>query len=235
MAPPVQLPQPRPVYGFGDDASDQLLRIFSADLDTFGASGFQGVDSFGATLYGLGAEVRANEMMYGADAPQTQLAKAKLVGAASRFQQMALARGAGKIPFDTTSEKNTMVRKEGLPITPTLIPAGAGGNAGLLAPASFTFAVRPTRSQQINRIVFASGDAATAACVLINVEILGQSQLNGPGGIPCGLYSEVMTEPNLKGATAQAGQDILITIGNTSAVAQVIRGALFGPDLVRMA
>lgn len=214
----------------------QLASIFSGM--GMGATGFQGVDTFSygtdLDMFALGQEVRANEMLYGAAAPQTQLAKANLMNAArSRFQQMAMARQAGMTPFDSTSERNTQVKKEGLPIQPTLIPAGAGGNAGLLAPASITFAVRPTRSQQINRVAFWSGDPATAACVLISVQILGVEQLNGPGGIPCGLYSEVMTEPNLKGATAQAGQDILITIGNTSAVAQVIRGSFFGPDLVR--
>lgn len=218
---------------YGDDTANQLATIFS-----MGATGFQGADTFsyGADLdmFALGQEYKANEMLYGAAAPQTQQAKANLVSAArNKFQQMAMARAAGQVPFDTTNEKNTVVKREGLPIQPTLIPAGAGGNAGLLAPASFTFAIRPTRSQQINRIAFSSGDAATAACVLMSVQILGVEQLNGPGGIPCGLYSEVMTEPNLKGATAQAGQDILITVGNTSAVAQVIRGALFGPDLVR--
>lgn len=223
---------------YGDDTAQQLATIFSGYGLGLGATGFQGVDSFsyGADLdmFALGQEVRANEMLYGAAAPQTIQAKQNLMNAArSKFQQMAMARMAGMTPFDTTSEKNTAVKREGLPIPPTLIPAGAGGTAGLLAPASFTFAVRPTRSQQINRIAFSSGDAATAACVLMSVQILGVEQLNGAGGIPCGLYSEVMTEPNLKGGTAQAGQDILITIGNTSAVAQVIRGAFFGPDLVR--
>lgn len=219
------------LYG-EDEVQDQLATIFSGvDTFSYGAEAFSG----DLDLFALGQEVRANEMLYGAAAPQTQLAKRNLAMAArSKFAQMAQARMAGKIPFSATSEANTQVKREGLPIQPTLIAAGAGGNAGLLAPASFTFAVRPTRSQQINRIAFPSGDPATAACVLMSVQILGVEQLNGPGGIPCGLYSEVMTEPNLKGATAQAGQDILITIGNTSALAQVIRGALFGPDLVRM-
>lgn len=220
------------LYG-EDDTEQQLATIFS-----LGATGFQGVDTFSyggdLDLFALGQEARANEMLYGAAAPQTQLAKRNFANAArSKFQQMAAARAAGMVPFSATSEANTQVKREGLPIQPTLIPAGAGGNAGLLAPASFTFNVRPTRSQQINRIAFPSGDPATAACVLMSVLILGVEQLNGPGGIPCNLYTEVMTEPNLKGATAQAGQDILVTIGNTSAVAQVIRGALFGPDLVR--
>lgn len=222
-------------YGIDDEETNQQL----ASIFSLGATGFQGVDTFsyGADLdmFALGQEVKANEMLYGAAAPQTQLARQNFALAArNKFQQMAAARAAGMTPFNTTNERNTQVKREGLPIQPTLIPAGAGGNAGLLAPASFTFAIRPTRSQQINRIAFASGDPATAACVLMSVQILGVEQLNGPGGIPCGLYTEVMTEPNLKGATAQAGQDILITIGNTSALPQVIRGALFGPDLVRM-
>lgn len=217
-----------------DETEAQLARIFSygAGLDSFG------VDSFSADpmLYALGQAAENAAMLYGATAPQAQAAQQAVIARQQqmqRLQMQAAARAAGMTPFSTTAEGRTIIKKEMLPITPTLIPAGAGGNAGLLAPASITFAVRPTRSMQINRISFPSGDAATAACVLMSVQILGVEQLNGPGGVPCGQLTEVQTDPNLKGATAQAGQDILITIGNASAVDQVIRGTFYGPDMVR--
>lgn len=151
-----------------------------------------------------------------------------------QLQRKALALAAGQTPFSATSEASTQVKNELLPITPTLIPAGAGGNAGLLAPAAFTFAVTPTRSMQINSIMFPSLDAATAGCVLMALSILGVDQMNGPGGVPCSLLTEVRTQRVLKGGTAQAGQQILITIGNTTATPLVIRGTMEGPDLVRV-
>jgi hypothetical protein len=151
-----------------------------------------------------------------------------------QLQRRALAMAAGQVPFSATGEQSTQVKTELLPIVPTLIPAGVGGNAGLLAPASFTFAITPTRSMQINSIMFPSLDAATAGCVLMGLSILGVDQMNGPGGVPCSLLTEVRTHRILKGGTAQAGQQILITIGNTTAVDLVIRGTLEGPDLVRV-
>jgi hypothetical protein len=87
---------------------------------------------------------------------------------------------------------------------------------------------------QINSIMFPSLDAATAGCVLMALSILGVDQMNGPGGVPCSLLTEVRTQRVLKGGTAQAGQQILITIGNTTATPLVIRGTMEGPDLVRV-
>ena len=66
------------------------------------------------------------------------------------------------------------------------------------------------------------------------LSILGVDQMNGPGGVPCSLLTEVRTQRVLKGGTAQAGQQILITIGNTTATPLVIRGTMEGPDLVRV-
>lgn len=239
---------------FGQDTQEQLASIFSGlGLDDFGRAMFGGVDTIASDeeLKSLGAEVLAADYLYGADAPQTQAAKAALVTrAATRMQapaarpalpaqnaqamalqRMAMARAAGKTNFDTTSEQNSMIKHERLPIQPTAIPGSAG--ATVLNPTATQFNVRPTRSMQINRVAFPSIDAATAACVLISVQILGIEQLNGPGGIPCALMTEVETAPNLKGSTAQAGQDISLIIGNTTAVTQNIRGAFSGPDIVR--
>jgi hypothetical protein len=234
---------------FGQDTASQLASIFSGmGLDDFGRQMF-GVDTIAndQELRALGAEVLAADYLYGADAPQTQAAKATLVKrAATRaaparqlpgasnmpaLQAMALAHAAGKTTFDTTSESNSTIKHERLPVQPTTIPGSVG--ATLLAPTATQFNVRPTRSMQINRIAFPSIDAATAACVLISVQILGIEQLNGPGGIPCALMTEVETAPNLKGSTAQAGQDIALIIGNTTATDQIIRGAFSGPDIVR--
>lgn len=233
---------------FGQDTASQLASIFSGmGLDDFGRAMFGSVDTIAGDdeLRALGAEALAADYLYGADAPQTQQAKAALVKRAAtrvqkpaagnpnmvRLQEMALARAAGKTTFDTTSESNSLIKHERLPVQPTTIPGSVG--ATLLAPTATQFNVRPTRSMQINRIAFPSIDAATAACVLISVQILGIEQLNGPGGIPCALMTEVETAPNLKGSTAQAGQDIALIIGNTTAVDQIIRGAFSGPDIVR--
>ncbi len=241
-----------PAY-FGQDTQQQLASIFSGlGLDDFGRAMFGGVDTIASDqeLKSLGAEVLAADYLYGADAPQTQAAKAALVTRAAtrvapaarpalpaanpqmaELQKMAMARMAGKTTFDTTGEQNSQIKHERLPIQPTAIPGSAG--ATVLNPTATQFNVRPTRSMQINRVAFPSIDAATAACVLISVQILGIEQLNGPGGIPCALMTEVETAPNLKGSTAQAGQDISLIIGNTTAVTQNIRGAFSGPDIVR--
>jgi len=234
---------------FGQDSASQLASIFSGmGLDDFGRAMFGSVDVIAGDeeLRALGAEVLAADYLYGAESPAAQAAKAKLVTRAStrtrpqlpgavspqiqQLQLAALARQAGKTSFDTTGEQNSGIKHERLPIPPTNITA----HGTLLVPGAQQFNVRPTRSMQINRIAFPSLDAATAACTLISVQILGVEQLNGPGGVPCSLMTEVETAPNLKGSTAQAGQDIAVFIGNTTGVDQVIRGAFSGPDIVRM-
>jgi hypothetical protein len=247
----VQTMLPRNYFGVdpNQQAAQQLASLFGQPSMGFGYDRF-GLDSIG--LDALAADALAADALFGADpTPQNAQyrgqAQARLsqamngagggaLGSQSmqELQRKALAYAAGQTPFSATSEQSTQVKNELLPIVPTLIPAGVGGNAGLLAPASFTFAVTPTRSMQINSIMFPSLDIATANCVLMAVTILGVDQMNGPGGVPCSLLTEVRTMRVLKGGTAQAGQQILITIGNTSAVAQVIRGTFEGPDLVRI-
>lgn len=226
-------------------AAQQLANLFanSVGYDRFG------LDQIGADS--LAADALAADQLYGADpSPQNaayraqahaNMAAANGGGGAAlasanmqQLQRRALAMAAGQVPFSATGEQSTQVKTELLPIVPTLIPAGVGGNAGLLAPAAFTFAITPTRSMQINSVVFPSLDAATAGCVLMGLSILGVDQMNGPGGVPCSLLTEVRTHRILKGGTAQAGQQILITIGNATAVDLVIRGTLEGPDLVRV-
>lgn len=242
---------PRNYFGAdpNQQAAAQLASLFANPSMGFGYDRF-GLDSIG--IDALAADALAADALFGQDptpanAAYRAQAQAKLnqamggggngaLGsqAMQELQRKALAYAAGQTPFSATSEQSTQVKNELLPIVPTLIPAGVGGNAGLLAPAAFTFAVTPTRSMQINSIMFSSLDIATANCVLMAVTILGVDQLNGPGGVPCSLLTEVRTQRVLKGGTAQAGQQILITIGNTSAVAQVIRGTFEGPDLVRV-
>lgn len=242
---------PRNYFGAdpNQQAAQQLATLFANPSMGFGYDRF-GLDSIG--IDALAADALAADALFGADpTPQNAQyraqAQAKLSQAMNgggsgalgsmamqELQRKALAYAAGQTPFSATSEQSTQVKNELLPIVPTLIPAGVGGNAGLLAPAAFTFAVTPTRSMQINSIMFPSLDIATANCVLMAVTILGVDQMNGPGGVPCSLLTEVRTQRVLKGGTAQAGQQILITIGNTSAVAQVIRGTFEGPDLVRI-
>lgn len=204
------------------DAAAQLQQIF-------GAGQQQDINA-------LMADALAADMMFGADSPQAVATKAKVVGAmrakAARgpspqmqaLQKMALAHQAGKSTFSTTSEDNSTIKAEILPIPRTTIPKGG----------QFTLQVRPTRSMQINTIRFPSDRTATSACRLEDVAILGTSQMNGPGGVACSGLTEVRTAPVLKGSTAQAGQDILVTISNTDLVNdQVIEGWFEGPDIVR--
>lgn len=246
-----------PQQYFGADpnqlAAQQLATLFSGPrmgVDTIG------LDSFG--IERLAADSLAADALFGADpTPQNAAianqAKQNLAQAVQAtggqpmqmtnpafasqsmqdLQRKALALAAGQRPFSATSEASTQVKTELLPIPPTVIPANTSANP-LLTPTTFTFPITPTRSMQINSIVFPSLDAATAGCVLMGLSILGVDQLNGPGGVPCSLLTEVRTSRVLKGGTAQAGQQILITIGNTTATALVIRGTLEGPDLVRV-
>jgi hypothetical protein len=243
---------------FGADpnalAAQQLATLFASPGQRMGF----GVDTIGLDSFGLdalAADALAADALFGADptpanaqyraATQGKLRQAMQVAqggvnpaiasaSMQDLQRKALALAAGQTPFSATSEASTQVKNELLPIPPTLIPHGVGGNPGLLAPSTFTFAITPTRSMQINSIMFSSLDAATAGCVLMALSILGVDQMNGPGGVPCSLLTEVRTMRVLKGGTAQAGQQILITIGNTTATDLVIRGTLEGPDLVRV-
>jgi hypothetical protein len=243
-------------------AAQQLATLFAGaghprmgfGVDTIG------LDSFGGGgIERLAADALAADALFGADptpqnamiangtkqrlaqamqqAPQMQMNPAIASQSMQELQRKALAFAAGQTPFSATSEQSTQVKNELLPIPPTTIPGNpqGGTNSGLLAPSTLSFAVTPTRSMQINSIMFSSLDPETAACVLMAISILGVDQLNGPGGIPCSLLTEVRTQRVLKGGTAQAGQQILITIGNAKSVAPVvIRGTLEGPDLVRV-
>ena len=227
---------------FGNDAEQQLATILASQ----GLSGdYIGLDDFGEDV-ALEADVIAADMLFEADpTPANAQAAAMAKMRASRgrnrraapiqraavqnaavqhMQRQAIARAAGKTPFSTTGEDTSSVKTEILPIPPT--PIGAG--------AAITIPVRPIRSMQINSIIFPSLLAATAVCRLTSVQILGLEQLNGPGGVHCSGLSEVRTSRVLKGSTAQAGQDILVQITNTSAVAQVVEGWFEGPDIVRV-
>lgn len=215
-----------------EEAADQLAQVFGVDVlgaDRPRGWHFQGQGDLSALM----ADALAADMMFGADSPQAQQTKAAVLArmrAAARpspqmqqLQKMALARQAGKMSFTTTGEANTMIKAEMLPIPRTVVPLSS----------QTTIAVRPIRSMQINTVRFPSSLAATAVCRVEDISILGQSQLNGPGGIHCSGLTEVRTAPILKGSTAQAGQDILVTISNTSGIAQTIEGWFEGPDLVR--
>jgi hypothetical protein len=228
---------------FGDDSTDQLATILASQ----GAMGLDyfGYDDFGQDDSALEADVLAADMLFEAD-PTPANAAAKLQArkrlsakrrtqptqaaaivksaAMQQLQRQGIARAAGKVPFSTTGEDTTAVKTEILPIPPT--PVGAG--------AAVTIPVRPIRSMQINSIIFPSLLTATAVCRLTSVQILGLEQLNGPGGVHCSGLTEVRTARILKGSTAQAGQDILVQITNTSGVAQTIEGWFEGPDLVRV-
>lgn len=229
---------------FGDDVTDQVATILAAQGAPLGLDYF-GYDDFGQDDAALEADVLAADMLFEADptpanAQGRVMARRRLAqrrsarpAAASAMvksaamQQLArqgAARAAGKIPFSTTGEDTTAVKTEMLPIPPTVIAAGT----------TVTIPVRPIRSMQINSIIFPSLLAATAVCRLTSVQILGLEQLNGPGGIHCSGLTEVRTARVLKGSTAQAGQDILVQINNTSGLAQTIEGWFEGPDLVRV-
>lgn len=234
---------------FGDDAETQLATILANQALQGDYVGL-GLDDFGQDEESLSADVIAADMLFSADptpanarasaAAKMRLRRAKSAkaGAAAGMMQraavqsaamqqldrQAMARAAGKVPFSTTGEDATSVKTEILPIPPTAVP-GLG---------QVTIAVRPTRSMQINSIIFPSLLAATAVCRVVSIEILGLQQLNGPGGVHCSGLTEVRTARVLKGSTAQAGQDILVTIANTAAGAQTIEGWFEGPDLVRV-
>jgi hypothetical protein len=217
-----------------DDPAQQLAQVFGVDVLGAAATG-RGWHVEG-TLQALMADALAADMMFGADDPRAVAAKGRVVnklrrqhsGGPSRqmqeLQRVALAHQAGKGTFSSTGEANTSIKAEMLPIPRTVVPLNS----------QTTIAVRPIRSMQINTIRFPSDRAATAACRVEDISILGTSQLNGPGGIACSGLTEVRTAPILKGSTAQAGQDILITISNTTGVNQTIEGWFEGPDLVRV-
>ena len=215
-------------FGADDEAAQQLAHVFGLDP----APQRRGWHVEG-NLQDLMADALAADMMFGADAPQAIATKQAVVQALRQrgpspqmqmLQKAALAHAAGKQTFTSTGEQNTSIKDEMLPIPRTVVPLNS----------QTTIAVRPIRSMQINTIRFPSDRAATAACRVEDISILGTSQLNGPGGIACSGLTEVRTAPILKGSTAQAGQDILVTISNTTGVNQTIEGWFEGPDLVRV-
>lgn len=224
------------------DPAQQLAQIFGVDVLGADANlaalarprGWELNLNTHGTLQALMADALAADMMFGADDPRSVEAKKRVVHAMHRsgpspqmqeLMRMAAAHQAGKMTFSTTGEDNTSVKAEMLPIVDT---------AGITAGSQKTIAVRPIRSMQINCIRFPSNRTATATCRVEDISILGTSQLNGPGGIACAGLTEVRTAPILKGSTAQAGQDILVTISNPSGVTQYIEGWFEGPDLVRV-
>lgn len=223
---------------FGNDAEQQLATILASQGL---AADYVGLDDFGEDA-ALEADVIAADMMFEADptpanAQASAMARMRAGAAKKRkmvapvraaamqnLQRQALARAAGKSSFSTTGEETSSVKTEILPIPQTVVGAGL----------TVTIPVRPTRSMQINSIVFPSLLAATAVCRVGSIQILGLEQLNGPGGVHCSGLTEVRTSRVLKGSTAQAGQDILVQIQNTSAAGVTIEGWFEGPDIVRV-
>lgn len=229
----------------GDDASTQLATILA---NQGLAADFIGLDDFGEDA-AFEADVIAADMMFSADpspanaqaaamarmrlqqarrrGPQQHMVAQKAAvqnAAMQHLQRMALAKAAGKNTFSATGEDTSQIKTEILPIPVT----------ALLANQTVTIPVRPTRSMQINSVIFPSLLAGTAVCRCLGIQILGLEQLNGPGGVHCSGLTEVRTARVLKGSTAQAGQDIYVQIQNTSAQPQSIEGWFEGPDIVRV-
>lgn len=235
---------------FGQDPNQQLATLLAnpalASDYYFGLDDFSGDDQ-------LEANSMAADMMFAADpTPQNAQiaaqAKTALVrtraqrmagpaaggnlaavqsAAMQNLQRQALARSAGKVPFAVAGEDTTAVKTEILPIPVTHLNPGQ----------TLTIAVRPIRSMQVNSIIFPSLLPGTAVCRVNSIQILGLEQLNGSGGVHCSGLTEVRTARIMKGSTAQAGQDVTLSITNTDllTVAGVdIEGWFEGPDLVRV-
>lgn len=226
---------------FGNDAETQLATLLANPA--LSSDYYFGLDDFSGDQ-ALEADAMAADMLFQADptpanAQVAAQAKTRLVrsraqkmGGASavqsaamqNLQRNALARAAGKVPFAVAGEDNTAVKTEILPIPPTVLAANE----------TRTIAVRPTRSMQINSVIFPSLLASTAVCRINSIQILGLEQLNGSGGVHCSGLTEVRTSRVMKGSTAQAGQDVLINVTNTSAGQVTFEGWFEGPDLVRV-
>lgn len=228
---------------FGNDAENQLAAILSNPA--MSSDYYFGLDDFSGDQ-ALEADAMAADMLFQADptpanAQVAAQAKTRLVrnraqkmaaggagavqnAAMANMRNQALARAAGKVPFAVAGEDTTAVKTEILPIPPTVLAANE----------TRTIAVRPTRSMQINSVIFPSLLASTAVCRINSIQILGLEQLNGSGGVHCSGLTEVRTSRVMKGSTAQAGQDVLINVTNTSAGQVTFEGWFEGPDLVRV-
>jgi hypothetical protein len=164
-----------------------------------------------AAALGIGADELGRRVRR---ARQKKTAKKK-----SSLNKLAMLRAAGQLAANKQNSGGPM-KDDLLPIPRTTIPAGT----------TVTVAVRPTNSQRIDRTEFPSSNPDHGFITLLDVQIRGVTQLNGAGGIPLSLLTEARTSKNMRGSTAQGGQDILCTFRNDDLVnARTLFGAFSGP------
>ncbi len=188
--------------------------------DPFGADEILGLDEIlgaelmGADLFGL--DTFAGDEM-GADPHSSSRAMTRRGGGGmSRAQKIALARAAGGAAV--ANKKGQGTYEQVLPFPATTV----------LSLASTDIELRPQRLFRVERLTV--GSSIARYFVITNVSVGQDPQFVATGEVPAEVFSEVGVGVRLKGATANLGNTVVVSIKNidTTAASQVFRAAIIG-------
>jgi hypothetical protein len=169
-----------------------------------------GDDLFGADLMGL--DTFAGDEMGAAN--RRQLAHRR--PAMNRAQQIAMARAAGGAAVGKRSGQGAY--EQVLPFPATTV----------LSLASTDIELRPQRLFRVERLTV--GSSIARYFVITNISVGQDPQFVATGQVPAEVFSEVGVGVRLKGATANLGNTVVVSVTNidTTAASQVFRAAIIG-------
>lgn len=166
-----------------------------------------GDDLFGAELLGLDAF--AGDEFFGGRRPP---AKSSM----SRGQKIALARAAGG---------SAVGKRQGQGSYEQVLPFPA---TTVLSLAQTDIELRPQRLFRVERLTV--GSSIARYFVITNISVGQDPQFVATGQVPAEVFSEVGVGVRLKGATANLGNTVVVSVLNidTTAPSQVFRAAIIG-------
>lgn len=191
--------------------------------DPFGADEILGLDEIlgaelmGADLFGL--DTFAGDE-FGADPHSSNrrhaMARRPTAHGMSTAQKIAMARAAGGAAVG--AKKGQGAYEQVLPFPATTV-------ASL---ASTDIELRPQRLFRVERMTV--GSSIARYFVITNISVGQDPQFVATGEVPAEVFSEVGVGVRLKGATANLGNTVVVSIKNidTTAATQVFRAAIIG-------
>jgi len=173
-----------------------------------------GEDLMGADLFGLDAF--AGDEILGAARRRPAAHQMRRAQAMGNAQKIALARAAGGAAVG---------QKHGQGAYEQVLPFPA---TTVLSLASTDIELRPQRLFRVERLTV--GSSIARYFVITNISVGQDPQFVATGQVPAEVFSEVGVGVRLKGATANLGNTVVVSVTNidTTAASQVFRAAIIG-------
>lgn len=184
--------------------------------DPMGADEILGLDEILGADELFGLDTFAGDELMGADDILGARRRAVRRPVLNRAQQIAQARAAGGAAVGKRSGQGAF--EQVLPFPATTV----------LSLASTDIELRPQRLFRVERMTV--GSSIARYFVINNISVGQDTQFVATGQVPAEIFSEVGVGVRLKGATANLGNTVVVTITNidTTAASQVFRAAIIG-------